>query len=285
VIVPKKPLPPRLYKYQPFNAQTLENLTNTSVWFSAPINLNDPYDCDLAGIDPAKLTEADFQLALDHMQPDLTPEQRAAWCPDGVMTPRFRESLIKYLEQVFDEHRADRRQRRGIACFSERPDSIVMWSHYANGHRGFCLEFDTAIKPFSTAKPVNYDDEFPSIPLNLLFTDHAAGHEDVETDLLLQAFVLTKAKCWTYEYEWRAMHMEASKLFGYGPNGLTGLYLGAAMPDAQRVILFRLLSGTSVKFHAMRRHKRNFQLSSERVTYTPPPDPPKQSYASQDSLQ
>ncbi len=76
--MPRKPLPPRLYKYQPFNAQTLENLTHRSVWFSAPTDLNDPYDCDLAGIDPAKLTEADFQLALDHMQPELTPEQGAA---------------------------------------------------------------------------------------------------------------------------------------------------------------------------------------------------------------
>jgi hypothetical protein len=269
LIVPKTP-PPRLYKYQPFNAQTLENLTTASVWFSAPINLNDPYDCDLAGIDPAKLTEADFQLALDHMQ-ELTPEQTARWCPGGVMTLRFRESLVKYLEQVFDEHRADRRQRRGIACFSERYDDIVMWSHYANGHRGFCLEFDTAIKPFSSAKPVTYNDDFPSVPLSLLFSDACT---DADTDVLLQAFVLTKAKCWEYEQEWRAMHMEPGKGFGYGPRGLTGLYIGAAMPDAQREIIFRILSGTAVKFYVMRRDKRGFRLSSKRVTYTPPPDAP-----------
>ncbi len=272
--VPRKPLPPRLYKYQPFNGQTLENLTQQSVWFSAPIHLNDPYDCDLAGIDPEELTDADFQLALDYMQPLMPPEEKARMCPDGVLTPKFRKTLIKYLEGVFDDEREVRRRHRGIACFSERSDDVVMWSHYANGHRGFSLEFDTTIEPFSTAKPVNYDDAFPSIPLSLLFSDHAAGHDDSDTDLLLEAFVLTKAKCWTYENEWRAMHMEASKRYGYGPHGLTGLYLGAAMPDAQRVILFRLLSGTSVKFHAMRRDKRSFRLSSERVTYTPPLDTP-----------
>ena len=265
--MPTKPPPRRLYKYQPFNAQTLENLTNGSVWFSAPINLNDPYDCDLAGIDPEKLTEADFQLALDDMQPDLTPEQRAAWCPDGVMTPRFRASLVKYLEKVFDEHREERRRHRAIACFSDRSDDIVMWSHYANGHRGFCLEFDTAIKPFSTARPVNYSDDFPSLPLKVLFSKDYA---DADTDLLLQAFVLTKAKCWEYEHEWRAMHMEPSRPFGYG-QALTGLYIGAAMPDAQREVLFRVLLHSPPTFYVMRRDKYGFRLRAERVTYTPPP--------------
>lgn len=269
--MPKKPLPPHLYKYQPFTAQTLENLTNGSVWFSAPINLNDPYDCDMAGIESEKLTEADFQLALDNMQPDLTPEQTAAWCPGGLMTPRFRASLIKYLEQVSDEHRADRRQHRGIACFSERSDNIVMWSHYANGHRGFCLEFDTTIKPFSTARPVNYDDSFPTVPLSLLFSKN---YTDADTDLLLQAFVLTKAKCWTYEQEWRAMHMEPSKRFGYGPHGLTGLYIGAAMPDAQREVLFQVLLHAPPQFYVMRRDKRGFRLRSEKVTYRPPSTEP-----------
>jgi hypothetical protein len=270
--VAKTPLPQRLYKYQPFNAQTLENLMQASVWFSAPINLNDPYDCDLAGIDTAKLTDADFQLALNYIRPHMTPEEEAQMCPDDVITPKFRETLIKHLEGVFEEQREVRRQHRGIACFSEHSDDIVMWSHYANGHRGFCLEFDTQIKPFSTAKPVNYDDRFPSVPIRLLFTDHAAGHDEDDTDLLLEAFVLTKATCWTYEHEWRAMHMEASKRFGYGPHGLTGLYLGAAMPDAQREILFRVMHGTPVTFYVMRRDKRGFRLLSQRVSTEPDKD-------------
>lgn len=29
-----------------------------------------------------------------------------------------------------------------ICCFSKRPDSILMWSHYADKHEGVCIEFD-----------------------------------------------------------------------------------------------------------------------------------------------
>jgi hypothetical protein len=33
-----------LYKYQPFNNKSLENLMSKCIWFSKPEQLNDPYD-------------------------------------------------------------------------------------------------------------------------------------------------------------------------------------------------------------------------------------------------
>ena len=29
-----------------------------------------------------------------------------------------------------------------VACFSETKESILMWSHYADNHKGFCVEYD-----------------------------------------------------------------------------------------------------------------------------------------------
>ncbi len=29
----------------------------------------------------------------------------------------------------------------GILCFTEKNDNLLMWSHYANSHKGFVLEF------------------------------------------------------------------------------------------------------------------------------------------------
>ena len=29
-----------------------------------------------------------------------------------------------------------------VCCFSRNPDNYLLWSHYANGHRGFCVGFD-----------------------------------------------------------------------------------------------------------------------------------------------
>ena len=43
--------------------------------------------------------------------------------------------------------------------------------------------------------------------------------------------LLTKAKCWEYEQEWRVLHQEADKLYGYDRSSLTGIY---SRKDARR---------------------------------------------------
>ncbi len=34
-------------------------------------------------------------------------------------------------------------QNWGVYCLCEKPDNLLMWSHYADAHRGICLQFDT----------------------------------------------------------------------------------------------------------------------------------------------
>ncbi|MEE9369125.1 MAG: DUF2971 domain-containing protein [Pontiella sp.] len=89
----------------------------------------------------------------------------------------------------------------GISCFSEHhpksTDSFLMWAHYTNGHHGFCLEFDTADKPFSTAVDIDYDDNFPTIDFYRLWKE--GDLDDAEVMKTLR----TKSKHWEYEAEWR----------------------------------------------------------------------------------
>ena len=268
VIVPKTPPPPRLYKYQPFNAQTLTNLKRASIWFSAPINVNDPYDCAGWVIEPDKMSEAQFQQWLDYAR-QRDPTLTARMCPDGVPTPAFRESVVTSVRRTYDEQRTIQREQRGIACFSAHVTDIMMWSHYADGHRGFCLEFDASVPPFSNAFEVSYSDSVPSInPVAVLVNDP----NDNE---ILRAFVLTKARCWSYEREWRLMHAEPNKLYGYGDGPLTGIYFGAEMPHTHKDIVSLITRGESVQLHEMLRDTRSFTLHSRAVKYTrdkPGPD-------------
>src|SRR6266404_5023021 len=51
-----------------------------------------------------------------------------------------------------------------VGCFSERPDSILMWSHYSNQHQGMLIEFDSDYLPFNgpdDLMKVRYLDEKP----------------------------------------------------------------------------------------------------------------------------
>lgn len=36
-------------------------------------------------------------------------------------------------------------EKSAITCFSTSPDNFTLWSYYANGMKGFCIEYDTEI--------------------------------------------------------------------------------------------------------------------------------------------
>ncbi len=65
-----------------------------------------------------------------------------------------------------------------------------MWSHYAADHTGICLEFHLSNLLFTNVMGVIYEEEFPTILPGEMF--------DRVHDV-----ILTKAKCWSYEEEFR----------------------------------------------------------------------------------
>jgi hypothetical protein len=80
-----------------------------------------------------------------------------------------------------------------VYCLSARFDSTLMWSHYANNHRGVCLEFRCDNEVFGPAMKVNYADDYPVFD----FTS--------DDPLVL---LITKASAWSYEEEYRVVALE-----------------------------------------------------------------------------
>lgn len=93
--------------------------------------------------------------------------------------------------------------RIGVCCFSEEDDNILMWSHYADSHRGIVVSFDPFVGYWggNNFHRVSYSDERVKMitPSNL----NANG--------FVESLITTKAKCWEYEKEWRYIKYEAQK--------------------------------------------------------------------------
>lgn len=100
----------------------------------------------------------------------------------------------------------------GITCFSETPQNMLMWSHYANKHTGVCVEYDFS-KLFSTVPntlllPVEYTNKRPLLPIEKavvtiegkLTTDQTKMREMLP-DILKSLAI--KSDIWSYEREWR----------------------------------------------------------------------------------
>jgi hypothetical protein len=115
-------------------------------------------------------------------------------------------------------------------CLSRRID-ILMWSHYADEHKGYCLAFSESglCSHFGEYSDVIYQDAYPE--LSLLGRSPETGVTEAD----IKAFVLTKYSGWSYEDEVRFLSWDSGAgLREYPPQHLRAVVLGARMDTTAR---------------------------------------------------
>jgi hypothetical protein len=254
-------LPDKLYKYESFSVQSLLNLKNQTVFFASPSEFNDPFDCAIKAELKDPTEEEIIKLRDIYLSRD--------W-PNHVInalktTPlaRLKPTLIRAVREANEEIIDTFIKTKGVSCFSEVNDELLMWAHYSNKYTGFCLEFSTNNELFEKAHIVEYVDQMPK--LNIL---HAYGDSDQFEMLRL---FCTKSKSWEYEKEWRVIHDEVGTAYTYPTNALTGVYFGPKMPrDIIEIICIVLQAqNRHVKFWKGRRSETKFKVEFEQVFFTP----------------
>lgn len=95
-------------------------------------------------------------------------------------------------EQAMRKSREDIAKLTGLMCFSGGWNHPIMWSHYAEQHRGLCLGFDLPNDPTKVLK-VRYKPTLQPFPKKV---------EDVN-ELLAKKILTVKNACWLYEEEYR----------------------------------------------------------------------------------
>jgi hypothetical protein len=251
--------PKKLYKYEAFTERSLQNLKAQAIYFGSPKNFNDPYDCALTpiitpptdseveSIRTSFLNQPFSQKVMTKFRTPSTQDLRGIFL-------RSSEGAIKDAQERF--------AARGISCFSEVNDELLMWSHYGGKYKGFCLEFDTSHSPFEKMKKVSYSTKMPHINVATLLIK-----KDFESVMDLFS---TKSTSWAYEREWRVLHAEAGTLYHYPAECLTGIYFGPEISSEALEIICLVLQGQNphVKFWKGRRSTTEFKLVFEEFQYT-----------------
>jgi len=195
--------PPRLYKYRSLAEAafkyTEQIFLRDEIYFSPLGSLNDPFE----GRHHQFIHSMNDPVMLDPVVQEMM----------GDIYRRAQESAARIVAGV------------GVLSLSEKPDESVMWSHYADEHRGICLEFDGSNLGtlFDDARRVDYSDSTP-------FIDVTGDPSSLE---LAKLICLSKASQWQYEKEWRVL----SPVAGVKPfpsATLTGVILGARISADHR---------------------------------------------------
>lgn len=252
--------PQAVYKYENFTAQSLKNLKSQSVYFGSPLGFNDPYDCAIrAGV--KELTDADIEILRTAYLPrsDLPVPARKQLETSGIQ--QLRDLFTNIANRLVHDKVEDFLNTKGVTCFSERNDDLLMWSHYGGQYKGFCLEFSTDYEPFDNIKKVEYIPMMPKIDLMPVLL-----HD--EFDQFINLFCM-KSQSWSYEQEWRCLHMKAGTLFGYEAAALQGVYFGPDIDNQSLEIVCLILAGQNpnVKLWKGSRSTDEFKVNFTNVTY------------------
>ncbi len=210
----RKNWPVSLFKYRAVDDYSFKNLEEGTIWLSEPSDFNDPFDSyfdwNIIEIFDDLLVWGDRQTAeiyINSQYPHLSrPAKRQKIKEFMRDKPLMRQKLMNMqqeLKQKNQENLDRYRKDAKIGSFSERLDSLPMWAHYANNHKGFCLEYDLHSMPDIISDnfyPILYTNERPKFTSLIKKVLH--GFDQVNPDhMLIAPFI--KSIDWNYEKEWR----------------------------------------------------------------------------------
>jgi hypothetical protein len=134
----------RLFKY--FPPQRVDVLENEKIAFTPPDRFKDPFEFRVGisratlrnqikeVIEEAEINSENYSRAYKELSRRQRLKMRKSVFRKAKISEQFRETFSKTIQTQSCQ--------LGILCLCEVNDSNLMWYHYADGHKGFVMEFD-----------------------------------------------------------------------------------------------------------------------------------------------
>ncbi len=229
-------LPKSIFKFRAVNDFALKNLSDGTAWFTSPSKYNDPYDC------VGTLSYAELARTVSNAPPN------------------YEQALRQHYESIF----TSLRETLKISSFCTLHTPILMWSHYADNHRGFCMEYEVQDLPEGIRRIL-----FPVIYISTLFDYEKYFQNISKSPLNFNIFftlvsALHKAKEWDYESEWRIafVHNALANESNYAIGFPKAIHLGARVSEADKDKLLVICRKRGIEVHEMRLARDRFELTS-----------------------
>ena len=214
-----------VFKFREVNKNLLEALIRSQLYFANPEALNDPYDCQ---VDILEALERAISRASD-----------------------VRKEVLQQARQgqtVFEQIHNDIK-KFGVCSVSATRENQVLWAHYANEHRGVCIEYtiaedfviDRSINIFGFS-PVSYgSDALTEFFLSYSFSEDGTDVLDLAMDAMKKVRTI-KSEDWGFEEEVRMIRSESGPM-EIPAEFLTQVCFGLRTSERDRSLVSELVNG------------------------------------------
>lgn len=270
-----KHFPQYLFKYR-FNENHIKALEENKLYLSNPLGFNDPYDSSFSIINKIDFVKFWSLLEFGDTEHGLNNFNEGEKFIDDNLNPDFSKNIAEIFK---------------ITCFSTKVDSLLMWTHYSNEHKGFCIGYDTTneikfnqclksnIFPvlytenlFDVMKFIQFDDvddsEYYRVLLRITknWSDIIKYYFEDHIHNVLRPYepCLTKFKDWSYEEEWRFVTNKLEYKKDYMECIPSNIYLGARF-DGDINDFKRIAKDKNCELYKMKLHPSKFKLIPEKI--------------------
>lgn len=242
-------------------------MSKAEIYYANPRSFNDPLDCD-------PTIHVDIDL------PDLEKLcSRFIAVADGAEKAKRAIGVHQYMSTEYGDYKTNKNAQkyyiqrlafeiknrldaemgaRGVFSLAERWNCPLMWSHYADEHRGICIEYDMADHDCTYIKPVDY-----RRPRSIKTSDLVQWkfHKSAEAEeQVFDTYFFAKSPQWRYEREWRDIHSSNGVM--PAPFRISSVYFGLRCDAAVQTSIVKLFSNSDVSpfFYDVYPLKDSFRL-------------------------
>lgn len=248
----------KLYKFREFNANNITALANRQLWFSQRSDFNDPFEG--AHVKDNGLSKELLNTFACKLKNEISEENFAKMLTDmglkeGEVT---NEKLFQKIAEFNLQPLINIVHNSKITCLSlSEPENDpirnnLMWSHYADGLRGFCLVFDGEslqkdiyLSSNESMRPIKI--QYKSTPNTLSLLDFIKSDfvldndQDIDFIETVIKTIATKSVEWSYENEFRILTLNENNFHNYSEKTLKEIVVGMKIPEPQRKLLLDII--------------------------------------------
>jgi hypothetical protein len=224
----------RFYKIDLGRDKYLRHLfTEQKLYHPLPSQFNDPFECKPHfnwPEDTNKVRDIRQHLILTLIEGGYNETKAEEIASKNIENP------LDFQKIIFDGIQTGYAKFR-ICSFTTRKDNLLFWSHYADSHKGFCVEFDATKMPIADAYKVDYKNNYPE------------AIYPIPNDVTAFIPALVKSVVWKYEEEFRSIFFPEAK---DQPNNdgeslilkgdeIKNVYLGSKIDEKSKDLIFDLV--------------------------------------------
>lgn len=238
----------KLYKYLGYDYGAKALIENGTLKYSHFSEFNDPFDSVVS-------YDIDDSLEYYKSRKDLIKAvgDKLKYSPSERISKR--PQLLKNMEKSIRSGEFHNRllDPIGICCLSSIPDSILMWSHYSDHHKGIVVEFDT----FQDKYTELFDVEKKLLGYSIVYQNSMpkiSARNGQDGFSAVQNSILTKSLSWEYEKEVRVLSTHSGPgIHKFDHSLISRVITGVKMTDedysdlVRRVEKINLSKGLSIK--------------------------------------